>query len=829
MHRWIVLSFTLLAGACTDFDAVTRNVCGNGLLEQGEDCDSSDPNCVRCAVACSAQADCPSADYTCGVDGFCHAPGGELAPPSAPVVFPGEELRVTDIDRDGTGDVVGVSTTSLVVRYGDAAGALSASDSFVTPAQSGPPAFGDLDGDGAIDVTLTTPAGLVTYASRFGTLSPVNIESPISNEMTGRPLDMMHIQGMGPTRFGAFFVESDALVFVLYDLANPNASGFTVPCFGRLGTISATQFDPSSVDIYRASADGAAIEQFVVAFSTTSGVACATAINTATSGYDFTDITPTGMTPFATPPILADVDHDADRCPSLVSSDQGPAQIRFWKGELSGGHCTLRVAPSALPPLEAAPSNSVVVGRIPIEPAIPFVAPDALVMSTGLYAPVIAAQQTPLLYDSPRAIADVAWGDLDRDGDVDGVLVPRAQDDLDVLYRFAEGLALVRFDTAGVATAVTLGDFDGNSWADIAYVESTPAHQELKVAYGTSDRPLPPVHVATFSTVASVAPMGLPGPQDPLSVADDLFVLQPPVGGAQARMSILFGSPQRTLLAFFDPRTDPMRETTLLRAAVVGDFVAGDTPHTDVLVFAEPSRAWRVAGTDNHLDGTLSDGLAVSGLPDADAVFLTWPLGAGRDAVIALDRDAPRAAWIDPWAGASSLTALALDVVGVGLPADLGARSAHAADLDGDGAFELVASFASPTAGAVRVCWTRDGKPERCESLAIPDTTCIDAAPARLGPRTGGDELVVLCRQAGTASALYRVRHDGIAFIATPLVQGVDLRAVRAADVTGDGVDDVIAVQGDRGATSLVVFAQCSSRDMTRCRKTSAATGEEMP
>jgi hypothetical protein len=79
-----ILFLIPLAGAgCTDFADVPRDVCGNGLLEPGEDCDSDAANCVRCAVTCDPGA-CPSDAYTCGVDGFCHAPGGELAEPGAP-------------------------------------------------------------------------------------------------------------------------------------------------------------------------------------------------------------------------------------------------------------------------------------------------------------------------------------------------------------------------------------------------------------------------------------------------------------------------------------------------------------------------------------------------------------------------------------------------------------------------------------------------------------------------------------------------------------------------------------------------------------------------
>jgi hypothetical protein len=50
----------------------------------------------------------------------------------------------------------------------------------------------------------------------------------------------------------------------------------------------------------------------------------------------------------------------------------------------------------------------------------------------------------------------------------------------------------------------------------------------------------------------------------------------------------------------------------------------------------------------------------------------------------------------------------------------------------------------------------------------------------------------------------------------------VDLRAIRTGDVTGDGVDDVVALQGAAGSSSLVVYRQCTSRDAAGCSATTA-------
>ena len=83
----LALTLILLA-ACTDFTDITRGVCGNGLLEPGEDCDNEAASCVRCAVTCDKANDCPSDAYACGNDGFCHAPGGQLADPTGALRHP---------------------------------------------------------------------------------------------------------------------------------------------------------------------------------------------------------------------------------------------------------------------------------------------------------------------------------------------------------------------------------------------------------------------------------------------------------------------------------------------------------------------------------------------------------------------------------------------------------------------------------------------------------------------------------------------------------------------------------------------------------------------
>ena len=170
---WLVL----LVAACTDFTLVERDVCGNGLLERGEDCDSGDPTCVSCSLTCTDVAGCPSKNYTCGVDGLCHAAGGALAEPEPVGAFEVNDFRISDVDHDAIGDALGVSRSSIVVRYGGVSGALSQVESTLTPPQTGPAAFGDLDDDFSDDLSIMTLDGVVSYTSRYEHISSLEVVS----------------------------------------------------------------------------------------------------------------------------------------------------------------------------------------------------------------------------------------------------------------------------------------------------------------------------------------------------------------------------------------------------------------------------------------------------------------------------------------------------------------------------------------------------------------------------------------------------------------------------------------------------------------------------
>lgn len=872
MLRACLFSASVLVAACTSFDALDRGVCGNGVIEPGEDCDSNDASCVRCAVVCSKPSDCPNEDYACGVDGTCHAPGGALGQPITAGAFQVDDYTVSDVDHDGTGDVLGYSKTSIVVRHGDAAGALGAVDSTVTPSQSGPAAFGDLDHDGAKDITIVTPDGLVSYTSAFRTLQPLAVQSLIiARDQTA--LDVRMLFRMSAVTLGGFVVDAENRVYVLVvDLLAPDNGLVEQPCLARNGSLTTATFSPSNVDIYEARQDVFSTD-FVVTLKSGTGPSaklCVLAIHKDTFGQgQITDITPTNAAPLQQKPILADLDGDADPCPGVVSSDGGPGALRWWRGQMVASRCTLRATAQPLgdplPAIDGFTPGATLIGRAPLEPPIAAAAKDMLVFSDGLYAFVPFQAAFTNVYRSSRKLALVATGDVTGDGKSDTVFAAENDDDLDVLLRTVNSLGndafqLLRLDTASQVTTLTLGDYDGNGYADIAYTEPIADFQRLMVAFGTPDRPLAPVQLGAFTGTASLTRLEFPDHVDQNSLASDLAVLQPPANGHGATLTILHGSPQRTLLPYFDPRA---AKDSLFRGAVVGQF-AGDPSHGDVLAIAppapdSPSQAgaigvWTVPGTDSGIDGTETAGRVASGLANCvggstgglcthDTAYLAFPIAADKDVAIGIDRATdPHAAVLDPWAAsATSITATAVPAITSVLPAGNAVRSLHAADFDGDGALDLIAAFAPAKggagSGALLVCGVTGGAPHDCQDLvpaiiaSAPGTrSCADAAPARIGYRdpwttpSAARDLVVACRDTG--STLYRVHHgaNGLEIEALAHTTGV-LGAVRTGDVTGDGVDDILALDGDSGAQSLVVYPQCSSRVLATCQRSSASTG----
>ncbi len=157
---WL-LPLAIVLSACSNLGEIQPGVCGNGIVDPGEDCDGPGAGCgtlasdhpcrfVCGAAAGSSNATCPTG-YGCGHDGVCRAATGSFAEPQA---LPGDQtvaFSVGDVDGDGNDDIVGVNQAGWIgVDYLDAGGLAATARSHSVQL---PFALGQLtDGDTRADV-----------------------------------------------------------------------------------------------------------------------------------------------------------------------------------------------------------------------------------------------------------------------------------------------------------------------------------------------------------------------------------------------------------------------------------------------------------------------------------------------------------------------------------------------------------------------------------------------------------------------------------------------------------------------------------------------------
>ena len=854
-----VAIFVLAIAACSDLPPYQPE-CGNGVIDPHEDCDAKD-GCFQCSLACNfdgSTSGCPDG-LACGGDGLCHAPGGAFRAQGPVLPFGAQDLFVTDLDRDRVGDVVGIGATSLSIHHGVLYQGPGPETALQTPFITGTPAVGHLDGhdptstDTSLDVALPTADGFLAYSAPQGVLSPYPFALDVSGGTDVVPYALMSIDG----RHEALIIPGADrhlhLATVSADDPQPDLPG-PVICSDTMVTASLkvdlVQYDAGTptttdVDVGLTLHDG----------MQTSG--CVFAITQANGTFVATDLL---QLPTVTRVVLAATTPNT-LCPSAIDTVLGGMRATYTEYPPFGsvGACGLNVP--AAHPIDlgvGTGADEVAVGGVRLAPAINGYGIDALATSFGIYATAAGSGQR--LYRADRAVQDVRTADLDGDGDLDVVATPVGFDDFDLLYRYqpppmGQDFQLVRYDTLAHASQVIVGDFDGNQIGDVAYTEKLAYGERLMVAYGTHDRPLAPIEMATFKDVVGIIPGTLADSSDPTGTnVLDLGVLD---HDGRGLLTLLHGSPQRVMVPYFDPRQGVMAQngSSRLITAVMGRFGGtGDIAdlfginQIGALLSAYPVQATNGAFSMQSGNGKTIDGLAVCAASASDtaalcadnAHYLTWPLPAGNDVVLAVDDALPRhAVMFDPGAPTIALSpeGVVTDTVA---PGQLAVHSLAHADVDGDGAPELIASFGAATqqraqslAGMVVVCEVdATGRVTACTDLETTIDTagplgpavCVDAAAGVItdyqrggaGPVPTTELLMVCHRPTPKITQVFRVAWDGSHFTSEPVLEVPNtIERIFLGDVTGDAVADLLALDVAAGTLvpELRIYPQCTSRD----------------
>jgi hypothetical protein len=109
-------------GGCTDLSYIEANSCGNRVVESeaGEDCDG-EASCGAptsenaCRYTCGSEGSVCPVGFGCGIDGVCRRPAGELVPVRAETTVTARDLLVGDINGDGCAEAVITAARSTVI------------------------------------------------------------------------------------------------------------------------------------------------------------------------------------------------------------------------------------------------------------------------------------------------------------------------------------------------------------------------------------------------------------------------------------------------------------------------------------------------------------------------------------------------------------------------------------------------------------------------------------------------------------------------------------------------------------------------------------------
>ena len=828
----------LAVTACSNLPAY-ESVCGNGVIEPHEDCDSTSA-CFQCSQPCDPSLMCPTG-LACGGDFLCHAPAGQFRGQGEVLPFDGQDLFVADVDGDRIGDLVEISATSLVTLHSQLGVGPVTQTVLQTPFVTGPAAIGSFDAaDQTQDVVLPTERGIAAYTSTQHVLSPypfaldVSLPDPqaIARPYLVFPLDAGHVGLVGKLSHydSSGNLVSEDLDYTAIDISagRPMFSASSVIC---------SQLAPDAVtDVVVRPLD--ATHQMVALSGTNEG--CVLRIDAYALGYQVELPGATDRLAFAS--ILN------APCPDLLAGQSTFAPAGGFPA------CTLATTAAPLAQLvgQLGPGD-VMIGSVLLAPALPGYGAEAIATTHGLFA--VASTTAVPVYRSDRALTKVQTIDFDADGDEDIVAISGGLDDLDVLFRFEPTYTttppiefqLVRYNTLAHPRLMLPGDFDGNHIPDLAYSERTTYGERLLVMYGTHDRPIAPVEMATFRDLIALLP-GSPDPTDPSQTLEDLSVLDFDDTAQRPLLTLLFGSPQRVLFPAFQPNLMGAQAGALtpFTGVAIGHF-GGTGGVADLFAISKIGsavKAWLSKATDGAFPvvsgGAVIDATCTNGSESpvcSDSVhFLTWTIDATHDKLIAVDDQNRRAYTFDPAAPAQATSD---DTLFALVPTGLVVHSLQRIDLDGDGAPELIASFGSDpklrrpsVEGVVLACHVDAAGAVvagTCVDLgaAIDDTegaaVCVDAAVGHVAsfqvatdtvaPSAG---LLILChRLLANNSDVFRVDHGGTRLTRLLRISSESVERIFLGDLTGDAVDDLIAV--DVAPSTLVptltIYSQCTSRD----------------
>jgi len=627
----------LLVAACANLPPISSNVCGNGVRDPDEDCDSfSDPELGTgtmcgapsdttraCRYVCSQTQPCPIG-WACGVDGICRYSSGVYKPsPDTPLQMDTDQIEVARFDRDAFPDLLGVFGPNIELRLGGADGRFFSQFQTATDFPSGPVVLGDLDLDHKTDVVVPLQTGiLVMRGSDQGTLDPIAYSTTTLRDVRGG------VQSL-PVRADEVFPFQSTLFLVGECMTfSPDSTGEASACASPDVLLPAGKLAEQIVGrIPRGNLKGGPAEELALAFKDDNRVFLYRVFNASTMPVDIDPVIELLGTIQLDHQILdgvrfADLDGDGDQdiLVSVVESAPGEGdqvEVAFNDGTGRFADADNRLDHTKVDPIfvcladpcvcspqgcdagQIVPSGErrwpLAVGPLDVaDKRADFVNTNGMFLRTG----PTTVRQTFFGFNSFSS-TEAVIADFNRDN-IPDIAAVTFQDGVDFYIGIGDGLFNpTHVDTADVPFDLRVGDFDGDLVQDLAIGEhGTLSHlgdDSISVLFGRlQGAPQPPVSMGRLRYIKFMEPGNLIAGFLNFDVISDLLVQSSsaPDSGHDPSLAQLIGSPQRRLLSPFVLSTGT-DTADVPDAVLIGSFTSDTIPD---LIAVTAQNFWTLKG-----------------------------------------------------------------------------------------------------------------------------------------------------------------------------------------------------------------------------------------